>query len=190
MAAERARQNRLDEESFALSEAARARYDGAPEQMAERETSLGDLYRETAEAAPARPMASAPPTSSNITTSAIEGESARTSAESEDMRRRRAKAMSFGDMFGDMSIAQGRDAGRIGQIGGFKRGSQNVLPLELDGAASRGSGWMMLGDLLNMAGGVATTRALIDPASLAAMFGQGAAVPQAAMSQVGRGGLY
>src|SRR5699024_7589128 len=43
---------------------------------------------------------------------------------------------------------QSRDAGLIGQLGGFKQGSSGVLPLELQAAQSEGGGWRMLGDVL------------------------------------------
>lgn len=172
--AERERQARLDAEARAITEASRARYDNMGGQTEARAASLSDLYADTAaeaDANPTRPIASAPPTSSNIVASAEAAEGERVAANAADERGRLARMRAFGDVMGGIGFSQARAGGQIGQIGGFMRGSQNVMPLEMNGAQSRGAGFRMLGDLLNMGAGITTQRALIDPKSLAAMYG-------------------
>jgi hypothetical protein len=173
--AERERQNRLDAEARAISEASRARYDDMGGQTDAKAASLSDLYADTAgeaNANPSRPIASAPASSSNIVASAEAAEGQRVAGNAADERGRLARMRAFGDVMGGIGFDQARAGQQIGQIGGFMRGSQNVMPLEMNGAQMRGSGMRMVGDLLNMAGGVATQRALIHPDSLAALFGE------------------
>lgn len=67
-----------------------------------------------------------------------------------------ADMRSFGDMLGSNSLLQARDATKVGQIGGFKQGSQGIVPLELDNANSAGDGMKMFGDILRTAGSVTT----------------------------------
>ena len=63
---------------------------------------------------------------------------------------------SFGDLLGAKSLLQARDASKVGQIGGFKQGSQNIVPLELDTANKAGDGMKLFGDVLRIAGSAAT----------------------------------
>ncbi|AAL44650.1 hypothetical protein EN41_19925 [Agrobacterium tumefaciens] len=56
----------------------------------------------------------------------------------------------FGDVLGENSRLQARDASQIGQIGGFKRGSSNVMAYELDAANQKGNGLKLFGDALRM----------------------------------------
>ena len=66
----------------------------------------------------------------------------------------------FGDVLGQDSRETARDAGTIGQIGSFKTGSSNVLPLELDAAQSAGAGYNTLGDVLGLGGSLAINKGL------------------------------
>jgi hypothetical protein len=63
---------------------------------------------------------------------------------------------SFGDLLGGIGLKQARDAGYIGQIGGFEKGSSNVLGYELENANSAGNGMKMFGDILGAGGSLAT----------------------------------
>lgn len=148
MAAERLRQKRYDDESFALNAAAQGRVGAVPEQIETRGDDLAALFGDTG-AAPAEPIISTPASSSNIVTSregaAMDKAKASTDARAGDLGRLRA----FGDVLGDVSRMQGRDAGQLGLIGSMRRGSQSVLPLELEAAQGAGSKWRLLGDLLS-----------------------------------------
>lgn len=171
MAAERARQAQLDNEAFALNAAARDRYTDTTGQMQDRQTDLASLYRDATEAPPAVEMPAMPESQSDIVTSRVASEQGKARGETEDRANRMASFQSFGDLMGDFSLGQGRDAQSVGMLGGFKRGSQGVLPLELDAAAQKGQGWLMLGDLLNMGAGLTLPGALAAKGSAAQLFG-------------------
>jgi hypothetical protein len=168
-----ARRKRLDAEAAATNTRARTRYDDFGGQMQERSGTLADMYSETAAAAPTRPISAAPPTSSNVTASAEGAEGLAVAGEADDMRQRRARLRAPGDVLSGISFGQARDAGTLSQLFGFSRGNQNVMPMELDAAIYAGAPWMMAGDLLNLGAGITTQRALIDPKSLAALYGGG-----------------
>jgi hypothetical protein len=68
-----------------------------------------------------------------------------------------ADMRSFGDLLGELSIGQARNASKIGQIGGFKQASNNIMPLELNEASKAGDGAMLLGDILGGLSGVGTS---------------------------------
>jgi len=61
---------------------------------------------------------------------------------------------------GDLGREQARDAGLIGQIGSFKKGSSAVLPYELEAAQEKGGTAKLFGDLLGLGGSVATAAGL------------------------------
>lgn len=89
-----------------------------------------------------------------------------------------ANMKSFGDLLGGISLLQGRDAAQIGTIGGFKRGSQGIVPLELNQAAKTGDDMRLLGDILAGAGQVATGYGIGGGTrNLAEMFMPGKIVP-------------
>lgn len=83
-----------------------------------------------------------------------------------------ADMRSFGSLLGETSLMQGRDAAKVGQLGGFKIGSQGIVPYELDDANRAGDGAKMFADLLRL-GGTVATGAGIGGGSIASMFGQG-----------------
>lgn len=149
MAAERLRQRKYDDESFALNEAARGRVDAVPEQIETRGDDLAAMFGGTSEQAPAEPIITTPASSSNIVTSretsALGKAKASTDARADSLGKLRA----FGDVLGDVSRLQGRDAGQLGLIGSMRRGSQAVLPMELEAAQGAGSKWRLLGDVLS-----------------------------------------
>lgn len=67
----------------------------------------------------------------------------------------RAELASFGDFMGDAAIDNNRRTGYIGMNGSFSQGSANVLPLELNYAATRPRGAATIGNLLTALGGAA-----------------------------------
>lgn len=170
MAAERLRQKRFDDESFALNEAGLARADAAPEMVETRGDDLASMFGAAGQEAPAEPIISTPASSSNIVMSR-EGAAMDKSKASTDARAVNLGALrAFGDVFGDVSRMQGRDAGQLGLLGSMRRGSQSVLPMELEAAQSVGGNWRLLGDLLSAGSMFAGTGAG------AGMFGQGGSI--------------
>jgi hypothetical protein len=94
----------------------------------------------------------------------------------------RGKLLSFGDLFGDIGVGQARDMTDLSGINGMRRGSQGVLPLELDEASQKGGGMRMAGDIMSGLGSIASMGAL-SGASLPALFaGRGAAAAGPAMA--------
>lgn len=171
MAAERRRQNKLDEESYALNAAARDRYQGAEGQIEDKSTELSDMYTEALSQPATRPQAIAPQSDSSVIQNIDATTEAASRADGQDRARRLGEFRGFGDFMGETMRGQSRDAGQIGMLGGFKRGSQGVLPMELEGAATKGQGWMMLGDLLNMASGTLLNKSLMAPGAMGWMTG-------------------
>lgn len=155
LAAERARQQKFDNEAFALNDRMRDRYDDPTGDMAERSTKLADMYTAALDQPATEPVAALPQSDSNLVVASDATASADARADAEDNARRLGAFRGFGDYFGDMSRLQGRDSATLGQIGSFKRGSQSILPAELEAAQGKGRGWMMLGDILSAAGGIA-----------------------------------
>lgn len=159
MAAERLRQQRLDEEAYALNTRSQERFKGA-EDTSERAADLASMFMQPVDEQPATAAPALVPSSSNLVVDAEAAAGEKTAAMSADRAARLGKLRAFGDMFGDASIGMGQDASQLGLIGSFRRGSENVLPLELQAAGQKGQGWMMLGDLLNMGAGLSLNRVL------------------------------
>jgi hypothetical protein len=156
LAAERIRQGGLDQQADALNAQARDSYDTFGSDQEQRSSELGQMFTEQrastadANASAAQEMASVAPTSSNLVMreEANQRNQAREFTDAQGMALGNLRA--FGDVAGDKARKQARTAGEIGQIGGFKRGSANVLPLELDEASKAGSGFRLFGDILGL----------------------------------------
>lgn len=155
LAAERVRQKSLDSEAQTLNTQSQDRYQDFSGQQDAQSQQLGDFFQNQTVAEPT--TAEALPTStSNITVQ----EEANQRAKARDFTGHQAAALgnlrAFGDLLGGIGRQQARDASLVGQIGGFKTGSSNVLPLELDEASHKGDGFKLFGDILGGLGSVAT----------------------------------
>lgn len=159
MAAERIRQTGLDRQATAINETSRGRYDNIEGQQQDKATKLGDYFAQQATAEPT--TAEALPTStSNVTVQEEANQRAKARSFTEQSGAALGNLRAFGDVLGGIGRQQARDAGEIGQIGGFKAGSSGVLGYELDDASHKGDGLKMFGDLLGGVGGVATSAGL------------------------------
>lgn len=140
---------------------AQDRYTGFEAQREEKAAALGDYFAPPAENSEANNAAAALPSGAN---SIVTREMAKKTGEAQAFTDQQGAALaslrSFGDMLGDTSRLQGRDASLVGQVGGFKRGSSNVLPLELEAAAQKGQGLRVLGDILGGIGGISLNAGL------------------------------
>lgn len=156
LTAERIRQQALDQQARAVNANSQDRYKDFEGKQEEKAKTLGDYFAPPPEAGPANAAAAtAGPTSSNsIVTREMAKQSGKAKAFTDQQGAALGDLRSFGDLLGENSRLQARDAGQIGQIGGFKRGSSNILPLELDAAAQEGAGARMLGDILGLAGSI------------------------------------
>jgi hypothetical protein len=157
MRRERARESKLDAQAFDVNKRTQSRYKDFGDDQAAREQALTALYQEPGANAPEFGPA---PSDSNITVQHEAGEKAKAKGYTDQQGAAKAKLLSFGDLTGDISRGQSRDATQLHGIEGFRRGSQGVLPVELDAAQGQGAGWRLGGDILTGLGSVATMGAL------------------------------
>lgn len=165
MAAERTRQNGLDQEAQALNAQSQDRYQDFGGQQEEKASELGKYFSDQKiESANDNQAATqelnVPQSGSNVVIQEEQKQRDKADAYGNQQGAALGNLRSFGDLLGGIGRAQSRDAGEIGQIGGFKRGSSNVLPFELEGANSAGAGAQMFGDILGLAGSVAMAKGL------------------------------
>lgn len=172
MAAERMRQQRLDQEAQTLNTQSQDRYQDFEGQQEERAASLGDYFGSQTAAEPTA-AAALPTSSSDITVR----EENKQRGQARDFTQAQGAALgnlrAFGDLLGGIGREQARDASLIGQIGGFKRGSSGILPFEMEAAQEKGAGFNLLGDILRGAGGISLNAGL----SGRGLMGFGAASP-------------
>ncbi len=150
--AERARQKQFDDQSFALNQTAQNRFADMPAQIDTKAGDLAEMFAAPAEEQPADPVLAMPESQSNIVTSRENAAKNRAKGETDKRAADLGKLRSFGDILGGASRMQGRDAAELGLIGSMRRGSQAVLPLELQAAQDKGRGMRMLGDILSLGG--------------------------------------
>lgn len=159
--AERIRQRGYQQETAAINARAQDRYEGYDKKQGDRAKELADYFTGQ-EAAPVNetgPVA-LPASSSNITVSATNQAKAKAKAFTDKTGTALGELRSFGDLMGDLSRSTARDAGYIGQVGGFMKGSSNVVPYELEAANGKGAGMRLLGDILGGAGKIGTAAGL------------------------------
>lgn len=159
MKAERIRQHGLDSEADAINRGTQNKYKKFDRSQEKKSGQLQDYYRGQDVPEPSKESA-LPTTSSDITIA----EEAKQRGQATALTDRTANALgelrSFGDVLGDKSLLQGRDANRVGQLAGFKQSSSNVLPFELEAANQKGDGMKLFADLLGGAGGLALGKGL------------------------------
>lgn len=169
--AERIRQQGLDKEASGINTQSQDRYQDFQGKQDQAGTDLGkyftsqDVTEPTAEAA-------LPTSASNI----VVQEEAKQRGKAQDFTDKTGNALgqlrAFGDVLGDTSRGQARDAGYLGQINGFKQGSSNVLPYELDQASHAGDGLKLFGDVLGGVGGITTKAGIVGKQTMPTSLGQ------------------
>lgn len=179
LAAERMRQNAFDQQAQALNTQSQDRYQDFAGQQTARAASVGDYLHSTVAPDPNTGAGTVMPSSkSDVVNQETKKQDAAAQGFVDQQTGAMASLRSFGDLLGETSRLQGRDASLIGQIGGFKQGSNNVVPLELDNASHAGDGWLLLGDILGGGGQIATGAGINGGwNSLAGMFGTKAPIP-------------
>ena len=168
LSAERMRQARYDRETDVLNAQSRERYKGFGGQQDQRGQDLGQYFQDqkaaesTANQQAAAELANSalPQSSSNLTVSNEAAQRQKATAFTNAQGEALGNLRSFGDLMGDIGRSQARDASLIGQISGFKQGSANVLPYELEAANQKGNGAKLFGDVLGMAGSVGLSAGL------------------------------
>lgn len=165
MSAERIRQQKLDQETEAANLHARDNYKDFEGEQGERASSLGDFFASQNTDIPASasggveaetPTEMIPTNASNVVNSERSKQLTKTKEYSDQQAAALGNLRAFGDLLGEKSREQVRDAGIVGQINGFKRGSSAVLPYELEAANSKGDGMKLFADVLSGLGSIGT----------------------------------
>ena len=150
LAAERIRQKQYDAEAAGVNQHSLGLYKDIGAQQAAKSSELAGYFGANSDRGAANTAAASamPTSSSNVTTNEVANKSALAEAFVGQQAGALADLRSFGEMLGENSRSQARDASLIGQIGGFKKGSSAVVPYELDHASHAGDGWKVAGDIL------------------------------------------
>jgi hypothetical protein len=165
MAAERIRQQGLDQQASALNMQSQDRYQDFQGQQDQRAKSLTEMFQAPAQLPPGADAM--PASSSNLVVQAEEDARGAARERTNQMGAALGNLRSFGDVLGQTSRLQGRDAALVGQVGNFKRGSSDVLGMELEAANSAGGDMRMLGDVLGGVGRIGVAAGLSGPAAAA-----------------------
>lgn len=158
LAAERIRQQGFDQQTQALNNASRDQFVDFVPQQQQRASDLGDILATKVGTDPNTQTGTVLPSSSS---DVVNQEAAKQEGRAQDYVDQQGTALaqmrSFGDLLGDLSTKQARNAAEVNQIGGFKRGSMGLQPLELDNASHAGDTTRLIADLLGGAGSIATS---------------------------------
>lgn len=158
-ALERERQDRFDDQAFAINNKARERYDNIDQKMGDETNDLAQLFKDAA-ATPTPHEAALPKTNSNLVINADAKAATETREKSGERAESLAGLRSLGSLLSTFGLQGQRDAGELNMIRGFKRGSASVLPAELSAAQMKGAGLRTLGDLLSLGAAFTTPAAL------------------------------
>lgn len=177
MAAERIRQRQLDQEAAGLNNQSRDRYENFGDQQGERAGKLKEYYADVGNRITAPLPTEAPIGSkaSGVVAQEMAKQGAKADAFADQQNTALAGKNAFGSLFGDISRLQARDAGLVGQLAGFKKGSAGILPLELEAAAQKGAGLKLAGDILGGLGSIGVKAGLggAGAGGLSSLFGGG-----------------
>lgn len=146
LAAERLRQQGLDREAAAINTRTQDRFRDFDTQQEGRAAELADFFRGQTLADPGAAQ-SVPASASNITVREEDKQRGAARERTDQIGGALGDLRAFGDLLGGISRKQGVDASLLGQIGGFKRGSNNVLGFELEDANRAGGTLRTIADL-------------------------------------------
>jgi multidrug efflux pump subunit AcrA (membrane-fusion protein) len=145
--AHRARQAALQQEAGALQDKSRESYTDFSGQQGQRADELGSYLKQQLQPSQAPAGTEQPISGSNITVQEEAKQRGKASAFAQGQADALGEYRGFGDTLGTLSRAQARDAGQIGQIGGFMSGNSSILPIELDAANQAGNGLKAIGGI-------------------------------------------
>lgn len=186
---ERYRQAQLARESDALNDQSRQGFDNLGAEQDQRSSELAQYFTtapESANTAVDKANASAASVMPSATNDIVQREIQKQGDAAKAFTGQQGEALgglrAFGDVLGRASLDQARNAGYVGQVNGFRQGSTNVLPYELEDANKAGDGLRFFGDVLGLAGSAV---APMQPGGLGSLFGGGgAAIGRSAMKFV------
>ncbi|WP_398468009.1 hypothetical protein [Tardiphaga sp.] len=159
--AERGRQEGFDAETAAINDQSLKRFFNFGDQQDARAHQLSDYFK-TPVTTPNTPytIAALPPSTSDLTNREIAAKSDLAKMFVNNQAEKLGALRSFGDLFGGIQRGVAQDGTAIGQIGGFKKGSNAVTQLELDNANRAGNAEKMWADIATGLGKVGMTAAL------------------------------
>lgn len=161
MAAETERQRGYSQEAAAINDTSQGRYKDFSSKQSDKSKNIGDYLAAQSKALPQDAPTDAAPASTNVL---VQNEREKQLGKTADFGAQQNAALanmrSFGDMLGGISRDQATDAANLGTLGGFMRGSNAVLPMELEAANSAGGGWKTAGTALGLGGSIATSAGL------------------------------
>lgn len=168
------RQQNFNAETDALNTQSQDRYVGFQPQQEQRAEELATMFGSQVD--DPNTAAVLPASSSNIVNRETEQQKATAQDYVDQQTGALADLRSFGDLLGETSRLQARDATKIGQIGRFKQASQGIVPYELEDANKAGDNAKFFADLLRLGGTVTTGAGLNPGAGIAGMYGGSAPV--------------
>ncbi|KQO69541.1 hypothetical protein ASF22_02725 [Methylobacterium sp. Leaf87] len=167
LGAERQRQGELQRQAEGVQEKSRGRYDDFAGKEDARAGKLGAYFNKglgeeptAVGAGSGAPSDALPASGSNLVVQEQAKQGGKARAYGQQQGAALGELRSFGDLLGETSRGQARDAGEIGQINNFRQGSAAVTPYELEAANAKGSGLKLFGDLLGGAGQIGMTAGL------------------------------
>lgn len=171
LAAERIRQHGFDAEIQPLQDESRDRYVDFVPQMEQKAASLGDYLGSRVDDPNASAGSDLPSSSSALVNREIVNQKDKAQHYVDQQTGALANMQSFGDLLGDISIGQARDASKIGQLGGFKASSVGLVPMELDNSQHAGDFANFLGDILGGVSNVGVSAGIYPQNSISRFFG-------------------
>jgi hypothetical protein len=184
MAAERTRQRMLDDEASGVNAQARNRFEDVEQQQTDTASALRDQFTGEANRGAEVIAAALPRTSSNITLMDEQEKRQGATDFANQQGDALARMRSFSDLFSGLGRDVAQDGSQIGMVGGFKRGSQGVLPFELEAASMKGQGMRTFADILGGLGSVGVNAGL----SGGKLFGGASSIPRRTLGPMARAG--
>lgn len=184
LAAERQRQQALDAEAAAHNARSQESYQGFEGQREQKAKTLGDYFTNPAAMSGVQPAGTPTetmPDASGIVVAENAKQLGRAKAFTDQQGQALGELRSFGDLMGGLARGQARDAGYIGQIGGFQKGSAGLVPYELENAGHAGDGLKMIGDISRGLGSIGMSAGLSQNVAPGAVGAAGAKAPSMTM---------
>lgn len=170
------RNRQLNQNAAAVNAHSEAQFENFVPQQTDRAKQLGDYFGGDSASKPDAATSGVMPTSSS---DIVNQDETKQLAKVDNYATQQAGALgelrSFGDLLGDKTRTQARDASQVGQIGNDMKGyATNVVPYQLDAAKHSGDTARTLGDVLALGGSLASGVSVMrNPTSLSFLYGGG-----------------
>lgn len=161
MAAERIRQKGFDQEAQAKNLDSQQEFEDFGDKQTQRTQELGDYFAsQRATPDTVNQSVDIPQSASNITVANEQAQRGKAQAFTDQQGRALGELRSFGDLLGQISRGNARNASDISVLGGFKRASAGLTGFEMENAARAGDGLKLFGDVLGGLGQIGVSKGL------------------------------